>query len=64
MTDFEIVLYKVCVGRVLQMTDPVARVGRECLAEAQFSNPVDQTLTNCTLTFSGSGLLKEEYHLS
>lgn len=51
----------VCVC-VLQITDSV-RVGKQCLAEVSFNNPIDLTLTNCTLTFSGSGLLKEEYEL-
>lgn len=44
------------------MTD-IARVGRECLAEVIFENPINLTLTNCTLTFSGSGLLREEYEI-
>lgn len=46
----------------MQITDSV-RVGKQCLAEVSFNNPIDLTLTNCTLTFSGSGLLKEEYEL-
>ncbi|XP_018533750.1 LOW QUALITY PROTEIN: protein-glutamine gamma-glutamyltransferase 2-like [Lates calcarifer] len=33
---------------------------REASGEVVFMNPVDETLTNCTLTFSGSGLYKEE----
>lgn len=44
------------------MTD-IARVGWECLAEVIFKNPINLTLTNCTLAFSGSGLLKEEYEM-
>lgn len=39
------------------------RVGVKCVAEVVFNNPINLTLTNCTLTFSGSGLLKEEHEL-
>ncbi|XP_075880480.1 protein-glutamine gamma-glutamyltransferase E-like [Nelusetta ayraudi] len=44
------------------MTD-IVRVGRECLAEVTFTNPINLRLTNCTMAFSGSGLLREEYEI-
>lgn len=44
------------------MTD-IVRVGKECLAEVIFNNPINLTLTNCTMAFSGSGLLREEYEI-
>ncbi|XP_039971498.1 protein-glutamine gamma-glutamyltransferase 2 [Xiphias gladius] len=36
------------------------RLTREASGEVSFMNPVNETLTKCTLTLSGSGLLKEE----
>lgn len=36
-----------------------ARVRREVCLEVNFLNPVKETLKNCTLTLSGSGLMKE-----
>lgn len=38
----------------------VPRVKQECIYKVVFMNPVDLVLTDCTLTFSGSGLLKDE----
>ncbi|KAJ0023483.1 hypothetical protein NQD34_003382 [Periophthalmus magnuspinnatus] len=41
-----------------------ARVYREVLLEVSFWNPVNETLKECTLTLSGSGLWKEEQNFS
>ncbi|KAK7915680.1 hypothetical protein WMY93_011441 [Mugilogobius chulae] len=41
-----------------------ARMGREAIVEVSFLNPVNETLKECTLSLSGSGLLKEEQHIS
>lgn len=44
---------------VWQVSD-APRVGQECLCTVVFTNPVDLVLTDCTLTLSGSGLLRDE----
>ncbi|XP_033822321.1 protein-glutamine gamma-glutamyltransferase E [Periophthalmus magnuspinnatus] len=41
-----------------------ARVYREVLLEVSFWNPVNETLKECTLTLSGSGLWTEEQNFS
>lgn len=58
--DFEIVL-SVCV--CLLQIPGVVTMNRECWANVVFENPVDLMLTNCTLTLSGSGLLRTEIEL-
>lgn len=44
---------------VLQVTGPV-RVNREAVGEVIFSNPVNLMLKNCTLSFTGSAIWKDE----
>uniref|UniRef100_A0A3B4AE55 Protein-glutamine gamma-glutamyltransferase 2 n=1 Tax=Periophthalmus magnuspinnatus TaxID=409849 RepID=A0A3B4AE55_9GOBI len=51
----EIITYTVCVQLLTS-----ARVYREVLLEVSFWNPVNETLKECTLTLSGSGLWTEE----
>lgn len=61
LKDFDIVWY-VCVGGGCLFQIPgVVKLNTECCAEAVFNNPVDLTLTNCTMTFCGSGLVKKEH---
>ncbi|CAJ1050831.1 LOW QUALITY PROTEIN: protein-glutamine gamma-glutamyltransferase 5-like [Xyrichtys novacula] len=40
-----------------------AKVGTLTSAEVTFSNTVNETLTNCSMTISGSGLCKAEYQV-
>ncbi|XP_068560608.1 protein-glutamine gamma-glutamyltransferase 2-like [Cebidichthys violaceus] len=40
-----------------------ARVNRRVIVEVIFKNPVNETLTQCSLTLSGSGLLHDEVEL-
>lgn len=47
---------KMCVFQVSSPT----RWNCEASGEVVFMNPVDETLKDCTLTLTGSGLLKEE----
>lgn len=55
----EVLLYTLVLVCVWQVSG-VPRVKQECLCEVVFMNPVKLVLTNCTLTVSGSGLLKGE----
>lgn len=47
---------------VLQLCSP-ARLNQKTAVEVVFMNPVNETLRDCTLTISGSGLVdgEEEY---
>ncbi|XP_068560609.1 protein-glutamine gamma-glutamyltransferase 2-like [Cebidichthys violaceus] len=40
-----------------------ARVNRQVIVEVIFKNPINETLTQCSLTLSGSGLLHDEVEL-
>ncbi|XP_028303340.1 protein-glutamine gamma-glutamyltransferase 5 [Gouania willdenowi] len=58
LTQFDVVL----LDPPMSIAVPsLAKINERVMAEVSFENPVDETLTDCSLTVSGSGLLKEEF---